>query len=70
MQTIHVAPHIAQLSNSQRENAAQLVHRNLVRTRGKRTQFTAWRILSRPNKTRSPEEVSRPERDRGLVRSS
>jgi hypothetical protein len=64
------APRLAQLTDSQRENAIRTAHRALVGSQDKSSKAAAWRVLCRLIKSRSPEAIARLEEERGLARPS
>ena len=67
MSTIPLVRRVAQLSDSQLEQAIRLSHRRLVSARDLPTKAAAWNVLSRLIKARSPETIARMELERGLV---
>ena len=67
MSTITLVRRVAQLSDSQIEEAIHLSHRQLVLAHDLRTKMAAWQVLRRLIKSRSPKAIARMERERGLV---
>jgi hypothetical protein len=67
VRTVHLAPRLAQLSDSQLENAIRIAHRALINAKEHRSKAAAWRVMCQLIKARSPETVARMERALGLV---
>lgn len=67
MSTITLVRRVAQLSDSQLEQAIHLSHRRLISATDLVTKAAAWNILCRLIKSRSPERITRMEIERGLI---
>jgi hypothetical protein len=70
VRTVHLAPRLAQLSDSQLENAIRIAHRALINAKEHRSKAAAWRVMSELIKGRSPQAVARMEQERGLAKPS
>ena len=70
MRTLPLAPRLAQLSDSDIENAIRRAHLALITAKELRSKAAAWRIMCRLIKGRSPEAIARMEQERGLARHS
>jgi hypothetical protein len=70
MRNLSLAPRLAQLSDSQLEQAIHRCHRRLVSACDVPSKAAAWNVLSRLVKSRSPEAVARMERERGVAKPS